>query len=103
MYRKDAKGKEEVFLDPNTFLKTELPLGGIDFFKDGSKAILRRWKTKSNHHGCLSKKIIEDTIVDVKFSGLSWRGNEGSTTLAMKTKRKRTFCKRMNTNYISTN
>jgi prolyl oligopeptidase len=25
----------------------------------------------------LSKKIIEDTIVDVKFSGLSWRGNEG--------------------------
>jgi hypothetical protein len=23
MYRKDAKGKEEVFLDPNTFLKTE--------------------------------------------------------------------------------
>jgi prolyl oligopeptidase len=33
MYRKDAKGKEEVFLDPNTFLKTELPLGGIDFSK----------------------------------------------------------------------
>jgi hypothetical protein len=26
---------------------------------------------KSNHHGCFSKKIIEDTIVDVKFSGLS--------------------------------
>jgi prolyl oligopeptidase len=25
----------------------------------------------------LSKKIIEDTLIDVKFSGLSWRGNEG--------------------------
>jgi prolyl oligopeptidase len=23
MYRKDAAGKEEIFLDPNTFLKTE--------------------------------------------------------------------------------
>jgi hypothetical protein len=31
------KDVEEVFLDPNTFLKTELPLGGIDFSKDGSK------------------------------------------------------------------
>ena len=24
-----------------------------------------------------TKKIIEDTLVDVKFSGLSWKGNEG--------------------------
>jgi prolyl oligopeptidase len=24
MYRKDAAGKEEIFLDPNTFLKMEL-------------------------------------------------------------------------------
>jgi prolyl oligopeptidase len=31
MYRKDAAGKEEIFLDPNTFLKTEQLLGGIDF------------------------------------------------------------------------
>jgi prolyl oligopeptidase len=37
MYRKDAAGKEEIFLDPNTFLKTEQLLGGIDFSKDGSK------------------------------------------------------------------
>jgi prolyl oligopeptidase len=40
----------------------------------------------------LFQKIIEDTIVDVKFSGLSWRGNE-TITLVMKTKRKRAFCK----------
>jgi prolyl oligopeptidase len=25
----------------------------------------------------ISKKVVEDTLIDVKFSGLSWRGNEG--------------------------
>jgi prolyl oligopeptidase len=39
------------------------------------------------------KKIIEDTIVDVKFSGLSWEETKASIILAMKTKRKRAFCK----------
>jgi len=24
-----------------------------------------------------SKKVLEDTLVDVKFSGISWKGNEG--------------------------
>jgi prolyl oligopeptidase len=37
MYRKDAAGKEEIFLDPNTFLKTEQLLGGIDFQKTVQK------------------------------------------------------------------
>ena len=25
----------------------------------------------------VSKKVIEDTLVDIKFSGISWKGNEG--------------------------
>jgi prolyl oligopeptidase len=66
-----------------------------------SYAISKEATGESNHHGCSVKKIIEDTIVDVKFSGLSWR-NEGFL-LSMKTKRKRTSAKQMNTNYISTN
>jgi prolyl oligopeptidase len=38
MYRKDAKGVETVFLDPNTFSKKGTSsLGGVDFSKDGSK------------------------------------------------------------------
>ncbi|EJL65928.1 serine protease, S9A family peptidase, partial [Flavobacterium sp. CF136] len=39
VYRKDENGKEEVFLDPNTFSKDgTTSLGGLDFSKDGSKA-----------------------------------------------------------------
>jgi prolyl oligopeptidase len=82
-YRKDAKGKEEVFLDPNTFSKDgTTSLGGIDFSKDGSKVAYAISEGGSDWRkviimDALSKKIIEDTIVDVKFSGLSWRGNEG--------------------------
>ncbi len=37
LYRKDASGKEEVFLDPNTFSKDgTTSLGEMDFSKDGS-------------------------------------------------------------------
>jgi prolyl oligopeptidase len=83
MYRKDASGKEEVFLDPNTFSKDgTTSLGGIDFSKDGSKVAYAISEGGSDWRkviimDALSKKIIEDTLIDVKFSGLSWRGNEG--------------------------
>ena len=37
LYRKDASGKEEIFLDPNTFSKDgTTSLGGLNFSKDGS-------------------------------------------------------------------
>jgi len=83
LYRKDKAGKEEIFLDPNTFSKDgTTSLGGINFSKDGSlvaysiseggsdwrKVIVMEAKTKKN---------IGDTIVDVKFSGVSWYKNEG--------------------------
>ncbi|WP_370566928.1 prolyl oligopeptidase family protein [Flavobacterium sp. PL002] len=83
VYRKDASGKEEVFLDPNTFSKDgTTSLGGLDFSKDGSKVAYAISEGGSDWRkviimDAVSKKIIEDTIVDVKFSGLSWRGNEG--------------------------
>ena len=83
VYRKDAAGKEEVFLDPNTFSKDgTTSLGGLDFSKDGSKVACAISEGGSDWRkviimDALSKKIIEDTLVDVKFSGLSWRGNEG--------------------------
>ena len=83
VYRKDEAGKEEVFLDPNTFSKDgTTSLGGLDFSKDGSKVAYAISEGGSDWRkviimDALSKKIIEDTIIDVKFSGLSWRGNEG--------------------------
>ncbi len=83
MYRKDAKGIETVFLDPNTFSKKgTTSLGGVDFSKDGSKVAYSISEGGSDWRKVIlmdaeSRKILEDTLVDVKFSGISWRGNEG--------------------------
>ncbi len=83
IYRKGQDGKEEVFLDPNTFSKDgTTSLGGLDFSKDGNKAAYSISEGGSDWRkviiiDALSKKVLEDTLVDVKFSGISWHGNEG--------------------------
>lgn len=83
VYRKDQNGKEEVFLDPNTFSKDgTTSLGGLDFSKDGSKTAYSISEGGSDWRkviiiDAVSKKVLEDTLVDVKFSGVSWLGNEG--------------------------
>ena len=83
LYRKDAKGVETVFLDPNTFSKKgTTSLGGVDFSEDGSKVAYSISEGGSDWRKVIlmdaeSKKILEDTLVDVKFSGISWKGNEG--------------------------
>ena len=83
MYRKDANGIETVFLDPNTFSKKgTTSLGGVNFSKDGSKVAYSISEGGSDWRKVIlmdveSKKILEDTLVDVKFSGVSWKGNEG--------------------------
>jgi prolyl oligopeptidase len=83
MYRKDAKGVETVFLDPNTFSKKgTTSLGGVNFSKDGSKVAYSISEGGSDWRKVIlmdveSMKILEDTLVDVKFSGISWKGNEG--------------------------
>jgi prolyl oligopeptidase len=83
IYRKGENGKDEVFLDPNTFSKDgTTSLGGLDFSKDGTKAAYAISEGGSDWRkviiiDALSKKVLEDTLVDVKFSGVSWLGNEG--------------------------
>ena len=83
MYRKDTKGVEAIFLDPNTFSKKgTTSLGGVDFSKDGSKVAYSISEGGSDWRKVIlmdaeTKKILEDTLVDVKFSGVSWKGNEG--------------------------
>lgn len=83
VYRKDLNGKEEVFLDPNTFSKDgTTSLGGLNFSKDGNKAAYSISEGGSDWRkviiiDAVSKKVLEDTLVDVKFSGVSWYGNEG--------------------------
>ena len=78
-----ADENPEVFIDPNTFSKDgTVALRGLSFTKDGSllaymitdggsdwrKIIVMNTKTK---------EIIGDTLKDVKFSGLSWKNNDG--------------------------
>lgn len=83
LYRKDAGGKEEIFLDPNTFSKDgTTSLGGLDFSRDGSKVAYAISEGGSDWRkviimDAMTKEILEDTLVDVKFSGVSWKGNEG--------------------------
>lgn len=83
LYRKDKAGKEEIFLDPNTFSKDgTTSLSGINFSKDGSLVAYAISEGGSDWRKIIvmeakTKKIIGDTIVDVKFSGVSWYKNEG--------------------------
>tara|TARA_R110000737_G_scaffold73742_1_gene102612 strand:- start:1413 stop:3491 length:2079 start_codon:yes stop_codon:yes gene_type:complete len=84
LYRK--KGEEaqaEVFLDPNSFSEdATTSLAGINFSKDGSIAAYSISEGGSDWRKVIvinaeNKSIVEDTLVDIKFSGVSWRGNEG--------------------------
>ncbi|MFD2566929.1 prolyl oligopeptidase family serine peptidase [Pseudotenacibaculum haliotis] len=81
--KKDDAGTEEVFLDPNTFSEDgTTSLSGISFSKDGKTAAYSISEGGSDWRKVIvidveSKKIKEDTLVDVKFSGISWKGNDG--------------------------
>jgi prolyl oligopeptidase len=83
LYRKDENGKEEIFLDPNTFSKDGTSsLGGINFSKDGSLVAYAISEGGSDWRKVVvlnttTKEVIGDTIVDVKFSGMSWYNNDG--------------------------
>ena len=72
-----------VFLDPNTFKEDgTVSLGGISFSKNGKILAYSISEGGSDWRKILimdaeSKKIIEDTLVNIKFSGMSWYKNEG--------------------------
>src|SRR5690606_1717699 len=57
-------------------------LMGLSFTKDGSRAAYliseggSDWR-KGIVIDAASKEIVEDTLVDIKFSGISWKGNDG--------------------------
>lgn len=83
VYRKKGDGESEVFLDPNSFSDDgTVSLGQLSFSKNGQIAAYAiseggsDWR-KVRIIDVESKKQIEDTLVDIKFSGLSWYKNEG--------------------------
>ena len=81
--KKDEKDTEEVFLDPNTFSKdATTSLGSLSFSKDGKTAAYSISEGGSDWRkiivlDAVNKIIKEDTLVNVKFSGISWYKNEG--------------------------
>ena len=81
--KKDEKDTEEVFLDPNTFSKdATTSLGSLSFSKDGKMAAYSISEGGSDWRkiivlDAVNKIIKEDTLKDVKFSGISWYKNEG--------------------------
>jgi prolyl oligopeptidase len=83
VYRQKGDGEREVFLDPNKFSEDgTTSLAGLSFSKDGSMAAYSISEGGSDWRkilvmNALDKQIVEDTLVDVKFSGISWKGNEG--------------------------
>ncbi|WP_419802166.1 prolyl oligopeptidase family serine peptidase [Mucilaginibacter sp.] len=83
LYRQLENGEPEVFLDPNTFSADgTTSLGGISFSKDGSLAAYQISEGGSDWRKVIvlktsDKNSIGETLADVKFSGLAWKGNEG--------------------------
>ena len=83
-YRKKGEdGTEEVFLDPNTFSADgTTALGGMFFSKDGSLVAILIQEGGSDWRKAVimkasDKSIVGDTLVNLKFTGLSWKGNDG--------------------------
>lgn len=83
VYRHKGDEKPEVFLDPNSFSEDgTVSLAGLSFSRNGKLAAYSISEGGSDWRKILvmdveSKEIIEDTLVDVKFSGVSWFKNEG--------------------------
>lgn len=73
----------EIFLDPNKFSEDgTTSLGGMSFSEDGKTLAYAISEGGSDWRKVIvmnaeTKEITEDTLVDIKFSGMSWKGNEG--------------------------
>lgn len=83
LYVKNEKGEEKIFLDPNKFsAKGTTSLSSLSFTEsaklfaysisesgsDWNKIIIRNTESMAQ---------IDDTLIDVKFSGIAWKGEEG--------------------------
>ena len=83
LYRQKGENTPEVFLNPNDFSTDgTTSLAGIDFSLDGTRAAYQISEGGSDWRkvivlDAMSKNMLEDTLLDVKFSGLAWKGSEG--------------------------
>jgi prolyl oligopeptidase len=84
VYRKESEDAEgEVFLDPNTFSEDgTTSLAQLTFSEDGSIAAYSISEGGSDWRKIIvidaeTGEQLEEPLVDVKFSGISWKGNDG--------------------------
>ena len=86
LYRRPRDQKNaapELYLDPNAFSEdATIGLSGISFTEDGTLSAHQITEGGSDWRkvivmDAMKKVVIEDTLVNVKFSGISWYGNEG--------------------------
>lgn len=84
LYRKKGEdGKEEVFLDPNKLSEDgTTSLSGTEFTQDGKLFAYSISVAGSDWRNIYvmdteSKTLLEDEIQEAKFTGISWKGNEG--------------------------
>lgn len=84
IYRKKSDdAPAEVFLDPNKFSEDgTTSLAGLSFSEDGKILAYSISEGGSDWRKIVimdaeTREIKEDTIIDVKFGGISWKANEG--------------------------
>lgn len=79
----ESPDSAEVFLDPNTFKEDgTISLGETSFSKDGNKLAYSISEGGSDWRKVLilsaeTNELVGDTLNDIKFSGLSWKGEDG--------------------------
>ena len=83
LYRQEEGKEAEIFLDPNTFsTDATTSLAGLSFTKDGSLLAYQLSAGGSDWTSIVvistvDKNPVGDTMLDIKFSAVAWKGNEG--------------------------
>jgi len=83
LYRIEEDGSEVVFLDPNTFSEDgTVSMSSVSFSEDGSLVAYQLSEGGSDWRSIVIRDVatgdvLESPLVDVKFSGINWLGNEG--------------------------
>ena len=83
LYRQLDDGEAHVFLDPNTFSEDgTTSLASIEFSKDGSLVTYLISERGSDWRKAITIDVetmqsVSETLTDLKFSDISWLGNEG--------------------------
>ncbi|TMP56408.1 S9 family peptidase [Pseudoalteromonas sp. S1610] len=83
LYRSKDGDEAEVFLDPNTFSEDgTTSMSGLSFSEDGSLLAYQISEGGSDWRKIIvidteTKEQVEQALVDVKFSGVSWLANDG--------------------------